>query len=257
MKLKVNHLSKQLPDGRKLLDNISFQVEEGEFVGILGRSGAGKTLTLRTLNGLLAPSSGSILIEHDNRTIEINQVKGKMLRQIRQQIGVVFQGFNLVKNLTALENVLIGRLGSISPWRSLLAGFTDQEATDALHELEKVGIKQLAFRKVASLSGGEMQRVAIARALFQNPILLLADEPIANLDPSNALGVMQLLADLHKKIPVIGVFHQPELTARFCTRVIALKAGKIIYDGSPKLSSSQLHDIYGEELSELLTPLAG
>lgn len=253
MKLLVKDISKILPDGKKLLDNISFEVKEGEFVGILGRSGAGKTLTMRALNGLLTPTSGEIVLDYNGQQTDLTKAQGKELRRIRQRVGVVFQGFNLVKQLTALENVMIGRLGSINPWRSIVAGFTNQEAEEALVVLDKVGIKNLAFRKVASLSGGEMQRVAIARALFQNPILLLADEPIANLDPSNALHIMQLFTLLYQTIPVIGVFHQPELTARFCTRVIALKEGKIIYDGSPKLNSQQLFEIYGEELSELLS----
>ncbi len=254
MQLNVNQINKTLPDGRVLLNNISFSVKTGEFVGILGPSGAGKTLTIRSLNGLLKPTHGSVTLSDQNHhTINVSHARGKELRQIRQKIGMIFQGFNLVKRLTALENVLIGQLGNISPWRSILKGFSNEEAEEALSLLEQMGVKELAFRKVGSLSGGEMQRVAIARALFQKPVILIADEPIANLDPSNAIGVMQLLEPLKAKMPVIGVFHQPEITARFCTRVIALNTGKVIYDGSPKLNSEQLLAIYGDKLSEIAT----
>ena len=253
MQLTIDQISKTLPNGKTLLDNISFTVEPGEFVGILGPSGAGKTLTIRAINGLLKPTSGAVFLTNDEgETINITGASKKTLRLTRQKIGVIFQGFNLVKRLTALENVLIGKLGGINPWRSLFKGFTNEEAEEALALLDQMGVKELAFRRVASLSGGEMQRVAIARALIQKPIILLADEPIANLDPSNALGVMQLLAPLKAQMPIVGVFHQPEMTARFCTRVIALNDGKIIYDGDPKLDANQLLKIYGEKISEIL-----
>jgi phosphonate transport system ATP-binding protein len=252
MKLQVKGITKVLPKSKKLLDQISFEVQKGEFVGIIGKSGAGKTLTLRCINGLLKPDSGSIsLIDEAGKATELNMVKGKKLRETRRKIGVVFQGFHLVKRSTALENVLIGRLGSITPWRSIILGFTDEEAHEAMDILEKVGIKELAFRKLGSLSGGEMQRVAIARALFQSPAILLADEPIANLDPANALEIMQLLHPLKAQMPVVGVFHQPEMVARFCTRVIGLKKGQVIYDGKPHVEKAQLLEIYGEELGEL------
>jgi len=252
MKIVVENISKILRDGTKLLDNLSFEVAKGEFVGILGPSGAGKTLTIRCINGLLTPSEGEVRLEYGTTSpLIISHSKGKQLKQARQQIGVIFQGFNLVKRLTALENVLIGRLGSISPMRSMVRGFTDREAEEALALLRKVGIEDLALRRVASLSGGEAQRVAIARALFQRPTVMLADEPIANLDPSNALGVMQLLAPLKAEMPVLGVFHQPEMTARFCSRVIGLKGGKIVYDGPPQLTQEQLHTIYGEKIHEI------
>ncbi|TDX00842.1 phosphonate ABC transporter ATP-binding protein [Dinghuibacter silviterrae] len=245
--LEVRHISKTLPGGRKLLDDISFSVRKGEFVGILGASGAGKTLTLRCLNGLMTPDAGSVLLEGE----DICRVSKRRLRLLRQRIGVVFQGYHLVKRLTALDNVLVGRLGRINTLRSLVYGFTDKEADAALQALEQVKIPQLAGTRVGSLSGGEMQRVAIARAIFQEPGLLLADEPISNLDPSNAKVIMKLIRPLAENMPVVGVFHQPEMTARYCTRVIALKEGRIIYDGDPKLSQEQLVDIYGEELRQI------
>lgn len=250
--IEVCNISKSLPNGRKLLDGISFTVKRGEFVGILGASGAGKTLTLRCLNGLLRPDTGSIIVEDQQRQRrDICKATKKELRKLRQKIGIVFQGYHLVKRLTALENVLIGRLGQINTLRSLIYGFTDHEAEEAASALEKVKIGQLADTRVARMSGGEMQRVAIARAMFQQPNLLLADEPISNLDPSNAKVIMKLIRPLADEMPVIGVFHQPEMTARYCSRVIAIKEGRIIYDGDPKLSTEQLIEIYGEELRQI------
>jgi phosphonate transport system ATP-binding protein len=250
--IEVKNLTKSLPNGRKLLDGISFTVNKGEFVGILGASGAGKTLTVRCLNGLLRPDSGSVIVEDDQHVKrDICSISKRQLKKVREKIGMIFQGFHLVRRLTALENVLIGRLGQINSLRSLVYGFTDKEAEEALSALEKVKIQHLAAARVSSMSGGEMQRVAIARAIFQNPTLLLADEPISNLDPSNAKNIMKLIQPLSRDMPVIGVFHQPEMTAKYCSRVIAIKAGKIIYDGDPRISDELLIEIYGEELRHL------
>ena len=255
--IEVIKLTKTLANGRKLLDGISFTVKRGEFVGILGPSGAGKTLTIRCLNGLLKPDNGSVMLHGvDDKVYDICQVRKKQLRKLRQRIGVIFQGFHLVQRLTALENVMIGRLGQISSLRSLFYGFTDREAEEAMVALDKVKVSHLASAKISSMSGGEMQRVAIARAIFQKPALLLADEPISSLDPSNAKSIMKLIRPLSEDIPVVGVFHQPEMTAKYCTRVIAIKDGKIVYDGDPQLSQDKLIEIYGEELRqiELNTP---
>ena len=250
--IEVTNISKSLPGGRKLLDGISFTVRRGEFVGILGASGAGKTLTLRCLNGLLKPDTGSVVVQdQDGSKWDICTIAKTRLKQLRRRIGIVFQGYHLVQRLTALDNVLLGRLGQISTLRSLFYGFTDKERAVALNALEKVNIGSLAGARVGRLSGGEMQRVAIARAIFQNPGLLLADEPLSNLDPSNAKVIMKLIQPLAQEMPVIGVFHQPEMTARYCTRVIAIKQGRIIYDGDPRLTTHQLVDIYGEELRQI------
>ncbi|WP_114938744.1 phosphonate ABC transporter ATP-binding protein [Mucilaginibacter endophyticus] len=250
--IEVKGLTKTLPNGRKLLNGIDFTVKKGEFVGILGPSGAGKTLTLRCLNGLLKPDEGSVLVEDEHgEKHDICQSSKKQLRHVRERIGVIFQGYHLVKRLSVLENVMIGRLGQISTIRSLVYGFTDKEAEEALLALEKVKMAHLAQNRTGSLSGGEMQRVAIARAIFQSPTLLLADEPISNLDPSNAKVIMKLIRPLSENIPVVGVFHQPEMTAKYCTRVIAIKDGQVVYDGDPKLSNKTLEDIYGEELAQM------
>lgn len=249
--LSVQNITKTLPNGLKILKGISFQINEGELVGILGPSGAGKTMTMKCLNGLIKPTSGNILLKDDNQIIDITQLSKQELQHVRRKLGVIFQGFHLVKRLIALENVMIGRLGSINTLRSLLYGFTDDEANEAMAALERVKIKKLAFRRVETMSGGEMQRVAIARAIFQNPLMLLADEPIANLDPNNARKIMNLLRSLSSELPIIAVFHQPEIAAEFCTRIIAIKSGQVVYDGDPKVSQKELQEIYMEDSIEM------
>ena len=255
--LHVDNLTKKLPDGRLLLDGISFKVSLGEFVGILGASGAGKSLTLRCILGLTKADGGTATLHTEScggKSYDLLACKGREQRNCRRRMGVIFQGFNLVKRLRVLDNVMIGRLARIHPLRSWLYGFTDAEAAEALEALRRVKMDMHADRITGSLSGGEMQRVAIARVIFQKPAIYLADEPIAALDPSNSLGIMKLLAPLAHETPVVGVFHQPEMTARFCTRVIAIKAGRVVYDGDPRLSHDQLQDIYGDELMQVLRP---
>ncbi len=250
--LRVKDLGKTLPNGKILLRGVSLEVEAGEFVGVLGPSGAGKSLTLRCILGLTRPSSGSVEFDApDGSTYSMGEMKGKDLRQARRHIGAIFQGLNLVRQLTVLENVMIGRLGSIHPLRSWLYGFTDQEAAEAFEALKEVKMEAFAGRKANTLSGGEMQRVAIARAVFQTPAFFLADEPISNLDPKNAKSIMKILAKLAKRAPVLGVFHQPDYTMKYCDRVIAIRDGKVVYDGEPRLKNSQLAEIYGDELSEI------
>ena len=213
--IEVTNISKSLPDGRKLLDGISFTVRRGEFVGILGASGAGKTLTLRCLNGLLKPDTGSVVVQdQDGSKWDICTIAKTRLKQLRRRIGIVFQGYHLVQRLTALDNVLLGRLGQISTLRSLFYGFTDKERAVALHALEKVNIGSLAGARVGRLSGGEMQRVAIARAIFQNPGLLLADEPSASLDDGHTSQMLALLLDTAER--------------EGCTLVIASHDGRVI-----------------------------
>lgn len=254
--LHVAQLTKKLPDGRTLLHDISFTVRRGEFVGILGASGAGKSLTLRCVLGLSRADGGRVSLQTgESGEFDLVGARGSRLREARRRMGVIFQGFNLVKRLRVLDNVMIGRLGQISTWRSWLYGFTDAEAVEALEALKRVKMDHCAERITGTLSGGEMQRVAIARAIFQKPAIYLADEPIASLDPSNSLAIMKLLQPLARETPVLGVFHQPDMTARFCTRVIGIRAGRIIYDGPPALSQAQLEEIYGDELAQVQRPV--
>ncbi len=245
--LFVKNIAKKLPDGRPLLKDISFEIKKGEFVGIVGESGVGKTVLLRCINGLTTPDTGEVIISSNNIHKKINGKKGKELRSIQRYIGMVFQGSNLVKRLSVLENVLTGRLGRINPIRSLLYGFTDDEVDTALNALEKVSIQHLAARRAETLSGGEMQRVAIARALFQEPKILLADEPVANLDPKNTELVLEHLLPLKKEMAIMGVFHSPQVVRDYCTRAIAIKDGVVFYDGRPDISPSILEQIYDNE----------
>ncbi len=243
--LAIRNISKKLPDGRPLLKSISFEVQKGEFIGILGESGVGKTVLLRCINGLTRPDHGEVIMNGDGSPQKINGKRGKELRAIRRKIGMIFQGSILVKRLSVLENVLTGGLGRISTVRSLLYGFTDEEVDHALGALNQVGIRALAYRRAETLSGGEMQRVAIARAIFQRPHLLLADEPVSNLDPKNTEVVLDFLKPLTKQMAIIGVFHAPKLVSKYCTRIIGIRNGLIVYDGDPDLSDISLDLIYG------------
>lgn len=248
----AHELSKSLPTGRALLRQVSFSVQPGEFVALLGASGAGKTLTIRSMVGLTTLTGGDVrLTTGSGPATSITQAHGGELRRLRRQMGVIFQGLQLVKRLTVIENVMVGRLGYISPWRSWLYGFTDAEARQAYAALERVGMEKFADRTAGTLSGGEMQRVAIARAVHQQPQLYLADEPIAALDPRNADAVMAMLQSLAREKLVLGAFHQPEMVRRYCTRVIGLRDGTVVYDGSPELTHGQLVEIYGAEIATL------
>jgi len=245
--LFVSNIVVALPNGKRLVNQISFTAGRGEFVSILGSSGAGKSLTLRCIVGLTSPAEGEIkLISPDGRTYSTTNVGPKELRRARRHIGLIFQGSNLVKRLTVLENVMLGRLGYIHPLRSCLLGFKDSEAGEAMAALDRVNMAQYAARMAGSLSGGEMQRVSIARAIYQRPLIYLADEPISSLDPRNAEAIMSILQPLSRETPVIGAFHQPAIVARYCTRAIGIRTGQIVYDGPAQLSARQLEKIYGD-----------
>jgi len=245
--LEVRNLVKRLRDGRALLDGLNFGIGRGEFVALVGASGAGKSLTMRAIVGLTSVSEGEVVFTGETgREYRTTAASPKELRRARRNIGFIFQGCNLVRRLCVLENVMIGRLGRIHPLRSWLYGFTDQEAREAMEALDRVGMADFAARVTGSLSGGEMQRVAIARAIFQRPLFYLADEPIAALDPKNTEIIMRLLRPLARENPILGAFHQPEAVARYCTRAIALRKGRIIYDGAPQLSPEQIGAIYAD-----------
>ena len=244
--LRVENLTKVYPDGTVALKNISFEVEDGEFLTVIGLSGSGKSTLLRCINRLIDPTEGRVLWDD----IDVTAAKGKDLRQIRRQIGMIFQQFNLVNRSSVMINVLSGRLGYANPWASLLHQFSAEDHQRALAALERVGIGEKADNRADQLSGGQQQRVGIARALMQEPRLMLADEPVASLDPVLAHSILRYLELLNQQdgITVLCSLHFLDLVHRYATRVIGLKDGELVFDGLPsELTHERFKEVYGEE----------
>lgn len=249
--LSVRNLEKTYPNGVKALKGVSFDVKKGEFLVIIGLSGSGKSTLLRCLNRLHDPTGGSIIF--DGKT-DIVRVKGKSIRDIRRQIGMIFQHFNLVPRFTVLKNVLLGRLAYTSTWKSILGLFSLADKKKAMEHLALVGISEKAHLRADNLSGGQQQRVAIARVLTQNPKIILADEPVASLDPATCHTVMEYLKKVNEElgITIVCNLHFLSLVRQYATRVIALKAGEIIYEGSPhEIDEAWFGRIYGEGAQEV------
>jgi phosphonate transport system ATP-binding protein len=250
MILEVKNLHKIYNTGTHALKGVSFSVEEGEFLVIIGLSGSGKSTLLRCINRLIEPTSGHVkFLEKD-----ITHIKGEDLRKVKSQIGMVFQQFNLIRRRSVLTNVLTGKLGALSTFNSIIEKFDKKIIDEAYSNLETVGIIEKAKERADSLSGGQQQRVAIARSLMQNPKLLLADEPVASLDPATSNSVMQYFEKINKNLgtTVICNLHFLSLVRRYATRVIALKAGEIIYQGFPnEIDEVWFKTIYGEEAEEV------
>ena len=248
--IEIKNLHKVYATGTHALKGIDLKVKEGEFCILLGLSGSGKSTLLRCLNRLIEPTSGDIIIDG----IDVVAAKGKELRFIRRKIAMIFQQFNLIKNLSSLTNVLTGKLGYSSLVHSLTFPQHKKDMNTALENLKRVGLKEFADKRTRNLSGGQQQRVAIARALMQNPKVILADEPVASLDPATADSVMRYLGELNKKdnMTVICSLHFLSLARKYGTRVIALKDGKIVFDGTPgEIDEKKFKDIYGEDAEEV------
>jgi len=239
--LEIRHLTKVYDDGTVALQDVSFQVPDGEF------------LALRCINRLIDPTEGEIIW---NGT-DVAKLKGQDLRKIRRQIGMVFQQFNLVKRSSVLTNVMAGRLGYASPWRSIVGGFSSKDRERAQQALERMGISNQARKRADELSGGQQQRVGIARALMQDPKMILADEPVASLDPVLAHSILQHLEQLNRedKITVLCSLHYLDLVQRYGTKVIGLRAGKLVYQGTRedirKMTDNEFKTIYGEEAERI------
>jgi phosphonate transport system ATP-binding protein len=249
--LQVEHLTKVFPGGVVALHDVSFTVEEGEFLAVIGLSGSGKSTLLRCINRLIEPTAGRIVWNG----VDITAARGEELRRIRRQIGMVFQQFNLVKRSSVMTNVLSGRLGYAHPVLSLLHIFSPEDHARAMAALERVGIPDKAHVRADQLSGGQQQRVGIARALMQEPKLILADEPVASLDPVLAHSILQYLETLNRvdRITVICSLHFLDLVHRYATRVIGLKDGRLVFEGHPKeLTRERFKEVYGEE-AEMVT----
>jgi phosphonate transport system ATP-binding protein len=233
------------------VSDVSLTVEAGSFVGIVGRSGAGKSTLLRMINRLVEPTAGRIEYEG----ADVTALRGAHLRYWRARCAMIFQQFNLVGRLDVLTNVLVGRLGEVATWRALLGLWSAEDRAIALSALELLDIAQLAAQRADQLSGGQQQRVAIARALVQEPDIVLADEPIASLDPRNTRVVMDALLRInrHFGITVICNLHSLDLARAYCGRIVGMAAGRVVFDGTPAaLTSAAARDLYGIEAGEVM-----
>lgn len=248
--LSIRDLTKTYDNGTQALKGVTFDVESGDFLAIIGLSGSGKSTLLRCINRLHDPTSGEILF----RGSDIAKIQGAEVRTIRKKMAMIFQHFNLVPRYSVLKNVLTGRLGAMTTWHSLLGLFSKKDISKAHEYLKLVGIEEKALLRADQLSGGQQQRVAIARALAQGPEILLADEPVASLDPATCHTVMDYLKKANQElgITVICNLHFLSLVRQYATRVIALKDGQIVYKGSPQdINEEWFSRIYGEGSREV------
>ena len=237
--LEVHNLQKNFKNGTHALKGVSFNVKRGEFISILGPSGSGKTTLLRSINGLESIETGEILFNK-------SKINTNSLPDVQRKTGMIFQEFNLVNNLSSINNVLTGLLNSSSKFLSMFYLFTKEQKLSALQALDTVGLLEKSYSRVDELSGGQRQRVGIARAIIKKPILLLADEPVASLDPKAALATMQLLKKINKEfnITILCNLHQVELASKFSDRVIGLSNGSIVFDDEAKFLNKNINKLY-------------
>ena len=239
---------------RKALDGVSLEIGRGEMVALIGPSGSGKSTLLRAITGMAKIDKGTGVVEAFGETVQAQGRISDQVRGVRARIGMVFQQFNLVGRLTLYSNVALGMLGRISFVRGLFGWWPRVEKTAVMSALARVGVADYAGQRAGTLSGGQQQRAAIARALVQKAEVILADEPVASLDPVSARKVMDLLCALNRDeaISVVVSLHQVDYAMRYCKRIVALKAGKIVYDGpSTGLDHAKLVDIYGPEIEDV------
>jgi phosphonate transport system ATP-binding protein len=242
--IEVRGLAKTYPGGVAALRGVDLDIARGEFVALVGPSGAGQSTFLRSLNGLVTASAGHVKVDG----VAVAGAPADAARRIRARIGFVFQQFNLLRRLTVLDNVLIGRLAHVAQWRSLLGWFAAADVTRARATLDRVGLGALADRRADTLSGGQQQRVAIARALVQEPSIILADEPMASLDPALSRTVMELLQQVNREdgITVVASLHVLELAAGYARRIVALREGRVAFDGpAASLTGEGLDRVFG------------
>jgi phosphonate transport system ATP-binding protein len=254
--LEIKGLGKTYPDGTRALVDVDLSIRRGELVAIVGLSGAGKSTLLRCINRLVDPTSGSIMYFplDDAEPFEVTALRGNALRKYRSRVGMIFQHFNLVPRLSVLLNVLAGSLSRVGTFPSLVHRFPDADVETALAALKRVGIVDKAFRRAGELSGGQMQRVGIARALVQNPEILLADEPVASLDPATSADILDYLRKIciEDRLTLLINLHSVEMVRRFCRRALGFKSGHKVLDGPVEtLDSAKYREIYGaEEMAE-------
>ena len=241
-----DHVSKVYPNGTVGLDDVNLTIRDGEFVAIIGRSGAGKSTLLRSVNRMHQISSGTLTVNG----VDVSSLSGKSLRRFRRGIGMVFQSFNLVTRTTVIKNVLSACVPDMPFWRVLLGAFRKEDKIKALESLDKVGILDKAYMRADQLSGGQQQRVALARTLTQGPQIILADEPVAALDPVTAKQVMQDFVRINQEmgISILLNIHHGELALEYADRIIGIRAGRIVYDGpSANVDLTVLDAIYGDD----------
>ncbi|WP_040192031.1 phosphonate ABC transporter ATP-binding protein [Clostridium culturomicium] len=246
--IKFENVNKVYPNGLHALKNIDLEIEQGEFVAIIGLSGAGKSTLLRTINKMHDITDGILTVNGQ----DVKSLKGKELRKFRRKLGMVFQSFNLVTRTSVIRNVLTSRVPDMPLWKSILGIYSKEDKVIALEALDKVGILDKAYVRADQLSGGQQQRVALARTLAQNPEVILADEPVAALDPITAGQVMDDFKKINKEmnISVLINIHHVDLALKYCDRVVGIKAGEIVYDGpSSEVDGEILKQIYGRELA--------
>ena len=234
------------------VNDASFEIARGSFVGVIGRSGAGKSTLLRMINRLVDPSEGKVMFEG----VDVTALRGKDLRQWRARSAMIFQQFNLVGRLDVLTNVLMGRLAHVPAWRSLAEMWPAEDRATAVSALEQFDIMPLAAQRADQLSGGQQQRVAIARALVQEPDIILADEPIASLDPRNTKIVMDALLRINKHygITVICNLHSLDLAREYCDRLIGMSAGRVVFDDVPQMLTPHVaRELYDLEANEVMS----
>jgi phosphonate transport system ATP-binding protein len=247
--IEFANVSKTYPNGVEALKNVSLVIEPGQFVAIIGLSGAGKSTLIKLVNKLTDVTKGNIRVNG----VDIPDLKGKDLRHYRRGVGMVFQSFNLIYRTSVINNVLAARVPDMNPILGILGIFTKKEKMIALEALHKVGILDKAYTRADQLSGGQQQRVALARTLAQNPSIILADEPVASLDPITANQIMKDFERINQteKITILVNMHHVDLALKYASRVIGINQGKIVYDGSSEnITESILKTIYGRELTD-------
>ncbi|MEQ1875137.1 MAG: phosphonate ABC transporter ATP-binding protein [Bdellovibrionia bacterium] len=248
--LSVKNLVKTYPNGVRALKGVSFDVQKGEFLVVIGLSGSGKSTLLRCFNQLNQATEGQVLLHEQ----DITRVRGSEVRELRKKVAMIFQQFNLIPRHTVMSNVLMGSLSRTSTFKSLVGMFAAEDIEKARGFLKLVGIEEKAYMRASQLSGGQQQRVAIARALTQGPEILLADEPVASLDPATCHSVMDYLEKVNKElgITIVCNLHFLSLVRRYATRVIALKEGNLVFNGSPRdITEEWFRKIYGEDAREV------
>lgn len=248
--IEMHHVEKTYPNGYTALHDVNLTIDQGEYVAVIGLSGAGKSTLIRTINRMIGISGGTLTVDG----VDVSALRGKALRRFRRNVGMIFQSFNLVTRTRVIGNVLAAKVPDLPWWRSLLGLFPKADEMEALKALDQVGIASKAYTRVDQLSGGQQQRVALARALMQNPKILLADEPVASLDPVTAEQVMEDFGRINRErnITVIINIHHVDLALRHVGRVIGIRAGRIVYDGGVDgVNDAVLRDIYGDEAPQI------